>query len=194
MDPAWPCSEARSRMDDGDFDVAPLAEQPLRRYVRRAELAGAGGGRVERWAHPIDTTHLITADLGLADALDLLRERSFLFVMEGGAVRGIITPSDLQKVPVSMVVLALVLAAEAAMDELILRRYGEEGWLRHLSEDRRTRLEERYRALAEVSLEITRMELLMLEDRLRLVGRVPELRAAPLGSARGDGSRGGPSA
>lgn len=59
--------------------------------------------------------------------LELLRARSFLFVMEGGEVSGIITPSDLQRVTVSMVVLSLVLAAEAGIDELIRHRYGTRG-------------------------------------------------------------------
>lgn len=181
VDPSWSCAEAHARMATLDFDVAPLDEEPLQRYVLRAELAGASdspGEPVERRAHPIDATHLVTSDLGLAEALDLLRDRSFLFVIEGGGVAGIITPSDLQRVPVSMVVLSLILAAEAGMDQLILAHYGEEGWLDHLSEERRGRLEERYADLVRRNLETTRLELLMLEDRLRLVGRVGRYREA----------------
>lgn len=177
-DPSWSCVEAHARMAALDFDVAPLDEEPLQRYVLRSDLAEALGAPeepVERRAHPTDATHLVTSDLGLAEALDLLRDRSFLFVMEGGGVAGIITPSDLQRVPVSMVV-SIILAAEVGMDELIRRWHGEEGWLRYLSEERRRRLEERYQALVRASLEITRLELLMLEDRLRLVGRIGDHR------------------
>lgn len=176
--PTWSCREAHSRMAARDLDVAPLDEQPLRRYVVRDDLAEGGEGPAEQRARPIDATHLATADLALADALDLLQERSFLFVMEGGAVRGIITFADLQKVPVSMVLLSLILAAEAAMDLLILGAYGETSWLQHLSPGRRDSLEERYSALTAMSLEVTRIELLMLEDRLRLVGASESCRAA----------------
>lgn len=179
VDGSWRCDEAAKQMRDRAFDVAPIAEVPLRRYVRRDEAEGVAAHHpVEQCARPIDAAHLVTSDLGLADVLDILRERTFLFVIEGGRVTGIITRADLQRMPVSMVVLSLILAAEAGMDELIRAWYPGDTWLGHLSKKRQKALEERFAEVARWNAEITLLELLMLEDRLRLVGRCQDHRTA----------------
>lgn len=177
VEPGWSCGTAVARMAELDFDVAPLEEEPLRRFVLRAELEENDAGTpVGETAHPIDATHMVTVDLGLADTLDLLAQREFLFVIEGGKVSGLITFSDLQRIPVSMVVLSLILATELGLNELIRLHYGDDGFLDHLSDKRRQEVLERYEQLRRRNVETGPIDVLQLEDRLRLVGKVERFR------------------
>jgi predicted transcriptional regulator len=178
VEPTWSVAEALTRMNDVDFDIAAVRDEPVRQYVVRSELSHATtDGTAVSLAHPIDVGHLVTTDLSLAEALDLLRDRGFLFVIRGGGVAGIITPSDAQRVPVSMVVLSLILATEAGLDRMIGVGYGSEAaWLTALPPRRRTALERRFEARTRWNTETSRLDLLMLEDRLSLLGRRPELR------------------
>lgn len=172
------------------FDVAPIDDHPLRRYALRTELESApADAAAASLAHPIDVTHMVTVDLGLADTLELLADRNFLYVMEGGRVTGIITLADLQRAPVGMVVLWLILAAEIGMNELIRHRYGETAWLDHLTPGRRDKLQQRFEELRKRDLEASMLETLTLEDRLELIERTAELRAAVgFGSRRSFGT------
>jgi CBS domain-containing protein len=177
VDPSWSCGEAAQRMTERDFDVAPVDETPLRRFVLRKELERVTSDEsVDAAAMPIDATHVVTGDLGLADTLDLLGHREFVFVIEGNEVVGLITLSDLQRIPVGMAVLAIILATELGLNELIARRYGEWGFLAHLSEDRRRQVLERHEELRRRNLETSPIDALMLEERLTLVGKVQRFR------------------
>lgn len=186
VNPRWSCREAAERMGELDYDVAPVDEDPLRSFVRRADLERADVGvTVAALAQPIDATRVVTADLGLGETLGLLEERDLLFVIEGGSVAGLITLSDLQRVPVGMMVLAIILATEAGLNQLILNHYGERGLLEHLSEVRQREALERHEQLKGLNLETNLVDALFLEDRLRLVGRAQRLRRA-LGFASRD--------
>jgi hypothetical protein len=119
---------------------------------------------------------MVTGDLGLADTLDLLGHREFVFVIEGNEVAGLITLSDLQRIPVGMAVLAIILATELGLNELIARHYGEWRFMAHLSEDRRRQVLERHEELRRRNLETGPIDALMLEERLTLVGKVQRFR------------------
>ncbi|HXF73892.1 MAG TPA: CBS domain-containing protein [Actinomycetota bacterium] len=179
VSPEWSCREAADRMDEFDFDVAPLDEDPLRSFVSRKNLREADPGRtVAALAQPIDASLVVTADLGLADTLALLEKRDFLFVIEGDSVFGLITLSDLQRVPVGMTVLAIILATEAGLNQLIRQHYGKEGFLDHLPKGRRQKTLERYDELKGRNLETDLVDVLFLADRLHLVGTVQRFRQA----------------
>lgn len=128
-------------------------------------------------AHPIDATHMVTVDLGFADTLGLLAQRELLFVIEGGEVWGLITFSDLQRIPVGMALLSMILATEPGLSALIRRLYGEEGWLGFLSKEQRGEVRKRYGALATPNLEVSLLDPLQLGDCLRLVGCISEYRS-----------------
>ncbi len=179
VSPEWSCPEAAKQMAERGFDVAPVDEAPLKSFVRRDELEKAHPGTtVAALAEPIDASRMVTADLGLAETLALLENRDFLFVIEGGSVSGLITLSDLQRVPVGMTVLAIILATEAGLNQLIRQHYGEEGFLEHLSDDRREATRKRYEELKGRNLETDVVDVLFLADRLGLIERVRRFRRA----------------
>jgi predicted transcriptional regulator len=186
VEPDWLAGQALTAMDEANIDSAPIRDSPIQRYVTRSDLKTASpDARVTNGAVPIRVTHLVTRDMGLASVLDLLVDRDFLFVLEQGSVAGIVTQSDVQRVPVNMMVLALILAAEAGLDVLIEAAYGREGWLDQLTDNRRSELEKRYSERLARNSETGKIDLLMLEDRLRLIARRKELRVS-LGFSRSE--------
>jgi hypothetical protein len=62
---------------------------------------------------------VVSGALPLTDAVAALTHQPFLFVLERDRVKGMVTRADLQRLPVSMVALGLIIAAEAALDMLI---------------------------------------------------------------------------
>ena len=187
IDPRWRVIEALERMDALNIDVAPLREDPTRRYCVRDELRRTVGSRkVDKVSRVVDIGHLVTGDVGLGEALELLEDRGFLFTIEGGRVTGIITPADVQRTPVSMVVLGVILAAEAGMSRLITTSYGSEDiWLAMLPAQRVAKLESRFVRRTQRNAETQRLDLLMLEDRLTIIAKQKDLREAIGFSARG---------
>ena len=180
VEPTWTAGQALEQMDREKIDIAPIREEPVQRYVVRDSLRDIPDqGPVTVAAHAVDVVHLVTGNLGLAEALDLLLERRFLFTIEGGRISGIITPSDIQRVPVSMVVFSLILATEAGLNELIVASYGSEAaWMARLSGPRLNEIEGRFNDRQGRNAETSRLDLLMLEDRLTLVSK-----SAPLWQA-----------
>ncbi len=177
VEPWWKVGEALEWLDRENIDVAPVREEATRRYVLREQLRERRTSqRVADVASVVDINHLVTGDVGLGEALELLEDRGFLFTIEGGGIAGIITPSDVQRTPVSMVVLAVILAAEAGMTRLIAACYEtEDGWQSKLSPERAKALEKRYQKRVRRNAEMTRLDLLMLEDRLAVVAKTRSL-------------------
>lgn len=152
----------------------PLAERPIRRYVDASHL-NASDRAIADSAISIDARHLVTSGLGLADGVLALREQRFYFVLEGKDLAGIVTWSDLQKSPVSMVIFGLVLAAEAALDRLIIKHHGDD-WSRVLPDGRRAKALDVFAERRRRSVEIDLIQCLMLEDRLTLLRKTPAMR------------------
>ena len=177
MESLLPSSDTRSarrRMEELGLDVMPLAESPIRRYVDVADL-DSDHRPITEAANVIDARHLVTAGLGLADGVMSFRDQRFFFVLEGRELAGIVTWSDLQKPPVSMVVFALILAAEAALDRLIVQYHGRD-WPELLSGGRREKAVEVLEDRRRRNIDIDLIQSLMLEDRLTLLRKTPELR------------------
>lgn len=173
-DPASPSAPVSLIMEQADFDVAPLDDDPPARYVRRDELAGTA--TVADAARPITADLLVTADLGLADAVTRLAYQEFFFVLDGDVVRGIVTRADLQRPAVSMVALSFVLIAEAGLDRMIDAAWPGDAWLEQLTERRAAAVREVYAARQRRNTEIGLLECLNLDDRLRLAERSEALR------------------
>jgi hypothetical protein len=175
--------EAREVMTSESFDVAPILEEPIRRYVLREDLARAPhGSTVEHLARHLRADDLVASALPLADALELLERRGWYFMLEGNTICGILTTADLQVLPVSVVVLGFVLAAEAGIDELIELHLGDE-WSTLLSEERFEKIDQVFAERKSRNAETTRRACLNLDDRLTIACKDQAIRSA-LGTSR----------
>ena len=122
------------KMDDRKIDVAPLKEQPFyHRYIVVKELAN---DQCEKYAHPIDVTMVIAETVPLVHIFQTLQKRPFLFVLQGRGINGIVTKSDLQRVPVRILMFWLITLLEMNLRESIRQYHGNDEWVNMLSEKR----------------------------------------------------------
>jgi hypothetical protein len=171
VEPNVTVRRARAWLTRNGFDAAPVREPNPHRFIA---LAGTEppAARVGDVASPIDAEHLVTSTLSLADGVALLRDRPFFFVMDRRALVGIVTRADLQRPAVSMVVFSLVLAGEAAMNRIIEARLGPD-WPDALGERARAELEALYKERVRTNTQITKLDCLLLSQRLRLLEKCP---------------------
>ena len=130
LPPSCTQKEAQEKLKLHGFDRAPVREEPYRRYIAFDDLT-TSELTVDEAARVIDAPHVVADTLPLADAIELLEKREWLFVLKGPNVGELITRADLQLPAVGMLTFAFILAAEAGLDVLIEER--REDWLGLLS-------------------------------------------------------------
>jgi hypothetical protein len=167
---SMPAAAAAARLADLGYQVAPLTEVPIARYVRGVELSG--DGPLSDHAHAIDDDQTLPETTPLSVVLDALRRQPFLFVRHRHHVTGIVTRADLEQPVVGLLVLGLVLSVESALDRLVTRRAGDDGWLGLLSEDRAERVRETFRERRRVDADLAPVRCLNLDDRLTLARKL----------------------
>lgn len=118
-----------------DFDQVPLMNRTGTGvdaiYVR-------GQGRV-----PLDSGMFMAADAPLIAFVEDADRQRFRLLLAGNEVVGLVTLSDLQKLPVYALIFGIVIAVELLLMAAIRRRCGEtpNQWLRFLTENERARVE-----------------------------------------------------
>jgi hypothetical protein len=181
--PSSSCADVAGFMRDEGFDVVVLDEEGERyRYVEVVDIEGRTG-TVGDHARMIDTRHLLPASLSLAEGLEALRRQPFFFLLRGRSIEGIFTRADIQRPAVSMLTFGFILAAEAGINELISSRCGD-AWPEMLSEARLATVEAILQERRRYNAELTLLDCLMLEDRLRVAQKSDEVRGK-LGFASG---------
>ncbi len=120
-------------VEDGDEIVG------LFRTRLTAAIRPVGGAIVESHMDRLSSANLIGGDGAILDFLREIDEKPYRLVVAGDRISGLVTWSDLQKLPVRPVLFDLVTGLEAEMVHAIKHRYPSgEGWLVYLrSEGRR---------------------------------------------------------
>jgi hypothetical protein len=164
-------------MVEHGFDAAPLDEPEPHRFVGASWLE-RNGDPVVGQARPIDATLLVSSDLGLADGVSRLKAHPYYFILQRDNLQGIVTRADLQRPAVGMVLFSLILTSETAANVIINRCLGPT-WIEHLPAEQQARVDAIFQQRVRTNTQVTRLECLMLHDRLRLLGKcdrvVPEL-------------------
>ena len=86
---------------------------------------------------PLREKLLVSAYMPITDLIPQLRESSYRLVLRGGLIDGLVTQSDLLKLPVRLVVFALLTHLELVMADLIDARWPDDDWFQQLSKGRR---------------------------------------------------------
>ena len=131
--------------NEGDYSFLPVVDGTERKRF-------LGLYRAERWFgdeapdEPINDDfellsedHLIGADASIIEFVTKADERQARLVVSGGEVAGLVTLSDLQRLPVRAAIFALVTSLEIAMAQRIETEWPDNptGWLELLSDPRR---------------------------------------------------------
>lgn len=177
VSPSMPASEALRYLMDHGFDAAPLMAERAVQYVAMDDLKGQSG-RVIDHARAIDAHVLASSTLNISDAVCLLGDTPYFFVLEGMELAGIVTRAELQKAPVSLLLLGFILGMERASNAVIEAHYGADAWVHVLSSHQQQKVETTFMQRQRNNVAISRLECLMLHQRLTLVGKQQSLREA----------------
>lgn len=91
--------DGRARMDESQFDVAPVCvdSEPVGVLYARDASDGVSVGEVMR---PLVAALLVSDHAGLSDVMRRMVDEPFLFTVDGTGVTGFLTPADLGSIPV----------------------------------------------------------------------------------------------
>ncbi len=115
-------------------------------------------GCVKEVMQPIHPSFLISADESLLSFVAESDESHFCLVVQGRKISGIVTLSDLQKLPVRPVLFMLITSVELLLAEWLRKNYpNEQDWLCKISEDRQSKIEGKWNQLQQSNMAIDRI-------------------------------------
>jgi hypothetical protein len=120
---------------DGKADIVGLL------HAARYFGAPTPEGHVRDHRDALSEEVLIGADASILDFIRTADERPCRLAVSGAGIVGLVSLSDLQKLPVRAALFALVTGLEITMSEAIRRHFQhEDGWLTYLNEGRRQKI------------------------------------------------------
>ncbi|MEW5882369.1 MAG: hypothetical protein AB1761_18260 [Pseudomonadota bacterium] len=134
-----------------DFDQVPLTGQDSQRieamFIR-------GRGRT-----PLVADMFMAADAPLLAFVETADSQRFRLLVAGGDVIGMVTLSDLQRLPVYSLLFSLLIAVEVLLVEWIRNACGDQAdaWMQHLGPKRRKEIERHWKAAEAKNLGIDRL-------------------------------------
>jgi hypothetical protein len=103
----------------------------------------------------LDERRLISADVGILTFIELADEHPCRLVVRGTTIDGIVTLSDLQKLPVRPALFLLITHLELLMSETIRRHFqGSDAWIAILSPERQAKVTNKWERLNAENLAI----------------------------------------
>jgi hypothetical protein len=112
---------------------------------------------------------LISADEPLVRMLPLLRESAYRLVLRGPEIRGIVTRSDVIKLPVRLVAFALITHLEMLMAQITQTRCPQEQWFQLLSAGRQQKVQEKFASYKGENLHLPLLEFTDFCDKRTIV-------------------------
>ena len=153
-----------------DFDYIPVArDEVIVGVIERAAARGAGPEDERR--KPLSSTMLVSGHMPLGAFVPMMVQRPYWLVVQDSGVTGIVTRSDLLKLPVRLYAFALMIHVETALSALIHLLYpeGYTGWIAELSKKSQSDLEIRFARLSETRANPDWLELTYLKDKIDIL-------------------------
>lgn len=150
-----------------------ITQLPVREGDRIIGVSARGSG-----FRPLDETMLVSDATPISQFIPM--GGAFRLVLKRGAIAGIVTRSDLNKLPVRLLSFGLITHLELQMACLIEARYLSDSWLSLLEVRRREGIENRFkRDLAAPDWEgrTTRLGCTYLTDKFKILGKEPDIGA-----------------
>ncbi len=147
--------------------------------LERQQLAGKRPPK-GLWAKDVmrrlDDSMLVASGTGVLPYIRLASRARYHLVVKDHRVRGIVTPSDLLKLPVRVVLFTLITHLESSMADLIKRRFPCGCWQSYLKPQRLKKLRDVQKRLEEQHAENDMVLLLQLSDKRDIIakGILPE--------------------
>jgi len=147
------------------FDYIPVSSRKRIVGILERERA-ADEGTVKESMRALDDSLLVSADEPLTSFVQCLKTSPYRLVVKGTEIKGIVTRSDLIKLPVRLVAFTQICHLEMEITTLIKARCDDDNvWVKRLKKKRRDRLKERQEAHRKRNLELRIVELADFGDK-----------------------------
>lgn len=156
--------DIRERSDTKDIDQIPVRQ--LGRIVGVLERTAMAGGTAGERMVSLHESNMIKAEASLAEALDSA-ERQYRLVTKDGEVCGILTPSDLGRLPCRVYAFCLLAHLETLISATIDRSgIGDDGFLELLEEREQKALRKRLAARRSANMTMPVVEIADLKHKI----------------------------
>lgn len=157
-----------------DFDHIPVKDGE--RFVGVIARCDGRDGRVRDVMRPLDDSVLVSADEALSRFLPNLADMPFRLVVLGTRIQGIVTRSDVLKLPVRLLAFTLITHLEMVMAELIrLKHPNDDGWIQYVESERRKRVQYKFEMLRKHKLDPSLLECTDFRDKRMAVAGLCQL-------------------
>ena len=127
---------------------------------------------VRQYMQPLAEQHLVGADAGILTFIRDADRHPFRFVVSGHQINGLVTLSDLQRLPVRAALFAIVTHLEMTMTDVIRRRFPQpDDWMTLLSQGRAEKVQQN---VAKAKLEDTLVDWLLYTefyDKVKIIAK-----------------------
>lgn len=156
-----------------DFDQIPVRRDGTIIGVITRECKGS----IEGSHYRLDESMLISAQEPLTQFIPLMAKRPpYRLVLQGGGIRGIVTRSDLLKLPVRLFAFTLVTHLELLMGEIIHKKYPDHQdkplWLQYLKEPRQKKSLDKQQNLKQENYDLPLLECTDFCDKRDIVRKI----------------------
>ena len=121
---------------------------------------------------PLRDGLIVSTDMPIANLIPQLRESHYRLMLRGGRIDGLVTQSDLLKLPVRLVVFALITHLEQVMTDVVSVHWPNDSWFAKLSDGRQTNLNEKEADLRNRGMNLVKIELMEFCDKRDLCKRL----------------------
>ncbi len=162
-----------------DFDQFPVKDRSATVGVLERPASGKGlTGTVVSNMTPLAEALITSSDEPIQRLLPAFKHQRYFLVLRGRRITGLVTQSDLVKLPVRLLAFSFVTHLERLMTKLITAAYPEEHqWVSRLPAKRREKMEQKLSWLRADRLDPPLIELIDYGDKRRLVGQALSMSA-----------------
>lgn len=130
------------KRNGGDFDQFPVRQgEATIGILNRSDQHR--GESVQDVMQPLREGLIVSAQMPIADLIPQLRESPYRLVLCGERIDGLVTQSDLLKLPVRLVSFALITHLEQVMADVIAASWPVDAWMSLLSQGRRDKIKKK---------------------------------------------------
>ncbi len=154
-----------------DFDQFPVrhGDATMGILLRQGDHTGKS---VREAMQPLREGLIVSSDMPIADLIPQLRESHSRLVLRGSRIDGLVTQSDLLKLPVRLVIFVLITHLEQVMADVVVARWPGDSWFAELSKGRQTKLMEKESKLRGRGMNPPKVELTEFSDKRDLCKRL----------------------
>ena len=159
-----------------DFDQIPVRDESKRIVGVLLRAKNTGSEKVAESMELLDESLLVSAEAPLMSFIRIAGTIPYKLVLNQDGIKGIVTRSDLLKLPVRLLAFAGVTHLESLMVELIRTKYkhGDDSWMRLLGKKRQDKIHSKEGKLKKSRMEIDLLELSDFCDKRDLVSQIAD--------------------